>query len=149
MPRTHSVSAFAQALRAVGEPVFGRAASDVSMSRVLTQLFEITALFDMRLQPQLVTVEGVARRIDPEHDIWRAADPVVRRWMLRELGPAARAKRFAEEGLEALRNLARLVESPSQPAVALVAQDKGSPFAWFAIGAAVSGLTFLLAAWVF
>ena len=74
---------------------------------------------------------------------------VVRRWMLRELGPAARAKRFAEEGLEALRNLARLVESPSQPAVALVAQDKGSPFAWFAIGAAVSGLTFLLAAWVF
>ncbi len=156
VPRTHSVLAFAQALRAVGEPVFGRAASDVSMSRVLTQLFEITALFDMRLQPQLVllqktmmTVEGVARRIDPEHDIWHAADPVVRRWMMRELGPAARAKRFADEGLEALRNLARLIENPPQAAVTKMADDKGSPFAWFAIGAAVSGLAFLLAAWVF
>ena len=157
VPRTASLPAFAQALRAVGEPVFGRAGSDVSMSRVLTQLFAITALFDMRLQPQLVllqktmmTVEGVARRIDPEHDIWRAADPVVRRWMLRELGPVAQAKRFADEGLEALRNLVRLLENPPQPtAVAMVTEEKGSPFAWFAVGAAVSGLTFLLAAWLF
>ncbi|MDB5416591.1 MAG: aarF, partial [Phenylobacterium sp.] len=51
VPATHSVSAFAQALRAVGEPLFGRAASQVAMSRVITQLFEITALFDMRLRP--------------------------------------------------------------------------------------------------
>jgi ubiquinone biosynthesis protein len=77
VPRSHSVAAFAQALRAVGEPVFGRAASEVPMSRVLTQLFEITALFDMRLRPELVllqktmmTVEGVARRFFPEHDMW-------------------------------------------------------------------------------
>lgn len=158
VPRVHSVSAFAQALRAVGEPVFGRSAGDVSMSRVLTQLFEITALFDMRLQPQLVllqktmmTVEGVARRIDPDHDIWAAADPVVRRWMMRELGPQARVKRFAEEGLEALRNIARLVENPPQPtAVAVVAETQGSSrLLWFAIGALASGAAFLLAAWVF
>ena len=54
------------------------------MGRLLAQLFEITALFDMRLRPELVllqktmvTVEGVARRIDPDHDIWAAAEPVV------------------------------------------------------------------------
>jgi ubiquinone biosynthesis protein len=153
VPRTHSVDAFAQALRAVGEPLFGRNVADVSMGRVLTQLFEITALFDMRLQPQLVllqktmmTVEGVARRIDPTHDIWAAADPVVRRWMLRELSPAARARRFAEEGAQALRNLARLVENPPTPAAIAVAEDKGAPAAlWFALGAAVSGLAFLAA----
>ena len=52
VPDHHSVSAFAQALRAVGEPVFGRPASEVPMSRVLMQLFEITALYDMRLQVQ-------------------------------------------------------------------------------------------------
>lgn len=156
VPRGHSVAAFAQALRAVGEPVFGRNVSDVSMSRVLTQLFEITALFDMRLQPQLVllqktmmTVEGVARRIDPEHDIWAAADPVVRRWMLRELSPAARAKRYAEEAVSALRNLARLIEAPPQvAAVAVVEEHGGPPFLWFAVGAAASGLVFLLAAWL-
>lgn len=151
VPRTHSVEAFAQALRAVGEPLFGRTVADVSMSRVLIQLFEITALFDMRLQPQLVllqktmmTVEGVARRIDPDHDIWAAADPVVRGWMLRELSPAARAKRFAEEGASALRNLARLIESPpAATAVAMVETD--SKVLWFAIGALVSGLAFVAA----
>ena len=62
------------------------------MGRLLGLLFEITAIFDMRLRPELVllqktmvTVEGVARRIDPNHDIWRAAEPVVRRWITREL----------------------------------------------------------------
>jgi ubiquinone biosynthesis protein len=152
VPRHHSVSAFAQALRAVGEPVFGHAASQVSMSRVLTQLFEITALFDMRLQPQLVllqktmmTVEGVARRIDPDSDIWSAADPVVRRWMLRELSPAAQAKRFAAEGLAALRNLARLIETPPAPAVAVVEPRSGVTATGFALGALAAGAAFLLA----
>lgn len=157
VPRTHSVHAFAQALRAVGEPLFGRTARDVSMGRVLTQLFEITALFDMRLQPQLVllqktmmTVEGVARRLDPDHDIWKAADPVVRRWMLRELGPQAQVKRFVSEGIEALRALHRLIENPPQASLTVTAvEDRPSRMAWFAIGAAVAGAAFLLGVWVF
>src|SRR6201992_4472872 len=83
VPARHSVEAFAQALRAVGEPNVGRPAYEVSMGRLLGQLFEITALFDMHLRPELVllqktmvTVEGVARRIDPKHDIWAAAQRV-------------------------------------------------------------------------
>lgn len=160
VPAHHSVEAFAQALRAVGEPVFGRAASEVPMSRVLTQLFEITALYDMRLRPELVllqktmmTVEGVARRIFPDHDIWAAADPVVRRWMARELSPAARVKRFAEEAAQALRNLARMLENPpGAPATALGAEDEArgtSRLLWFALGALIAGLAFLAAAALF
>jgi ubiquinone biosynthesis protein len=101
VPRSHAPADFAQALRAVGEPIFGRPASEVSMGRLLGQLFEVTALFDMRLRPELVllqktmvTVEGVARRIDPAHDIWTAARPVVERWMRREFGPAAQVRRW-------------------------------------------------------
>ena len=104
VPAHHDRAAFAQALRAVGEPVIGRTAKDVSMGRLLTQLFEVTALFDMHLRPELVllqktmvTVEGVARRIDPELDIWGAAEPVVQRWILRELSPIARARRVFGE----------------------------------------------------
>jgi ubiquinone biosynthesis protein len=153
VPAHHDVAAFAQALRAVGEPIFGRAAADVPMSRVLTQLFEITALFDMRLRPELVllqktmmTVEGVARRIYPEHDIWAAADPVVRRWMTRELSPATRVRRLANDAELALRNLARLAENPPTPtAVAVVeAPRTGGALLWFALGAVVSGGAFLL-----
>jgi ubiquinone biosynthesis protein len=153
VPRTQNVAGFAQALRAVGEAVFGRPASQVPMSRVLLQLFEITALFEMRLRPELVllqktmmTVEGVARRIDPEHDIWAAADPVVRRWMLRELSPATQAKRFADEALAALRNLARLIETP--PSAAVAEAREPNPGLWFALGAAMAGLAFALAALV-
>jgi ubiquinone biosynthesis protein len=94
VPDRHAVAEFAAALRAVGEPVFGKAASDVSMGRLLLQLFEITELFDMHLRPELVLlqktmvqVEGVARRLDPHHDLWGAARPVVERWVRRELGP--------------------------------------------------------------
>jgi ubiquinone biosynthesis protein len=159
VPAHHSVAAFAQALRAVGEPVFGRAASEVPMSRVLTQLFEITALFDMRLRPELVllqktmmTVEGVARRIYPDHDIWAAADPVVRRWMARELSPAARVKRLAEEAAQALRNIARMLETPPAAAAAAAAEEErpaSSRLFWFAVGALIAGAAFLIAAWWF
>lgn len=155
VPRHQNVAAFAQALRAVGESVFGRPASQVPMSRVLIQLFEITALFEMRLRPELVllqktmmTVEGVARRIDPEHDIWAAADPVVRRWMTRELSPATQAKRFADEGLAALRNLARLIETPPSTTVAVVEERQHHAGLWFALGAAAAGFAFALFAFM-
>ena len=119
VPSHHDRAAFAQALRAVGEPIFGRPAADVAMSRLLTQLFDITALFDMRLRPELVllqktmvTVEGVGRRIHPGLDIWAAAEPVVRRWITRELSPAKRLQVFAEETRRAVARFAdRSVEA--------------------------------------
>ncbi|HEY3778400.1 MAG TPA: 2-polyprenylphenol 6-hydroxylase [Rhizomicrobium sp.] len=113
VPRHHPASLFAQALRAIGEPVFGRPASTVSMARLLQQLFETTRRFDMELQPQLVllqktmvVVEGVARGLDPELDIWEAARPVIESWMVGQVGPEARL-RDAAEGLTALGRLAR------------------------------------------
>jgi ubiquinone biosynthesis protein len=153
VPAHHSVAAFAQALRAVGEPVFGRTADAVAMSRVLTQLFEITALYDMHLRPELVllqktmvTVEGVARRIDPDHNIWAAAEPVVRRWIARELSPVSRVKQLAGEAETALRNLARLVEPAAVPAPPERARGDSRAL-WFTLGAVASGAAFL-AGWL-
>jgi ubiquinone biosynthesis protein len=123
VPARHAVGHFAQALRSVGEPIFGRSARDVSMSRVLIQLFEITGQFDMHLRPELVllqktmmTVEGVARSIWADLDIWAAADPVVRRWMTRELSPAARITRLGEQAGRVLSRLSALAEAPPPPA---------------------------------
>ena len=124
VPSRHAVGDFAQALRAVGEPIFGRTARDVSMSRVLIQLFEITGQFDMHLRPELVllqktmmTVEGVGRSIWSDLDIWAAADPVVRRWMTRELSPAARITRLGEQAGRLLSRLNALAEAPAPPPV--------------------------------
>lgn len=152
VPAIHDPAAFAQALRAVGEPLFGRTAADVSMNRLLTQLFEITALFDMKLRPELVllqktmvTVEGVARRIYPGVDIWVAAEPVVQRWIARELSPA---KRLREIGQQARSALARLSETPADapvqapPAPPVPRRLSGVSFA---LGALVAALAFALA----
>jgi ubiquinone biosynthesis protein len=158
VPLHHSEAAFAQALRAVGEPVIGARASDVSMGRLLAQLFEITALFEMRLRPELVllqktmvTVEGVARRLDPHHDIWAAAEPVVARWIARELSPAAKLRDLVREGRAALTTLARMAEPAAEaeaaPAVVVEpAPPSGVRAAlWFIAGAAVSALAFAAA----
>ncbi len=94
VPAHQDVSEFAAALRAVGEPIFGKSAGEVSMGRLLLQLFEVTAQFDMHLRPELVLLqktmvqaEGVARGLDPAFDMWEAARPVVAGFMRRELGP--------------------------------------------------------------
>jgi ubiquinone biosynthesis protein len=139
VPPHHSVEAFAQALRAVGEPVIGRAASQVSMGRLLGQLFEITALFDMHLRPELillqktmVSVEGVARRLNPDHDLWSAAQPVVERWITRELGPRAQIRDGVRELVSGARALSRLVQEP--PRTETVVIERVRTPVWLAAG---------------
>jgi len=94
VPPHHSVESFAQAIRAIGEPIHNKAASEISMAKLLTLLFEVTGLFDMKTRPELlllqktmVVVEGVARSFDPNLDMWATAEPVVREWIERNLGP--------------------------------------------------------------
>ncbi len=108
VPPNHSVEEFATALRAVGEPIFGKQAEDVSMSKVLIQLLEITEMFDMPLQPQLILLqktmmqaEGVARRLDPKFDMWEASRPVVEDAVRYELGP----ERVVDDALDTLARL--------------------------------------------
>lgn len=115
VPKSQSIDAFAQALRAVGEPLFGLSASDVDMSRVLQQLFDVTALFDMHLRPELVllqrtmvTVEGVARMLDPEINMWEAATPIVRAAIADAIGPKRQFERLREATLQALDIVPRL-----------------------------------------
>ena len=113
VPPQHSIETFAQALRAVGEPIFGRTARDVSIARLLGQLFETTRRFDMEAQPQLmllqktmVVVEGVCRGLDQDFDIWEAARPVAEKWVSVNMGPEAALSR-AGETFSALGKLAQ------------------------------------------
>lgn len=151
VPKHHSVEAFAQALRAVGEPVAGRKASDVSMGRLLGLLFEITSIFDMHLRPELVllqktmaSVEGVARRIDVDHDIWQAARPVVERWIARELSPVARAQRLVEQGTRIVDGLTRWAEDPERERVVVIERSGAGPWTGLALGLAAGALAVAL-----
>jgi ubiquinone biosynthesis protein len=111
VPARYNVDAFATALRSVGEPIFGRTAEHMDMSRVLQQLFDVTDVFDMHLRPELVllqrtmvVVEGVARIIDPQINLWETAEPVVKDYVARRVGPRALLSK-AKENAEAARSL--------------------------------------------
>lgn len=128
VPPTHSVEAFAQAIRAIGEPIHNRAAEDISMAKLLTLLFEVTGLFDMRTRPELlllqktmVVVEGVARSFDPRLDMWTTADPVVREWIERNLGPIGKIEEAVSGAGDLARTLAGVPQLASR-AQSLLAQ---------------------------
>jgi ubiquinone biosynthesis protein len=117
VPAHHSVENFAQAIRAIGEPIHNRTAEEISMARLLTLLLEVTGLFDMQTRPELillqktmVVVEGVARSFDPRLDIWKTADPVVREWIERNLGPIGRIQGAASGVGQLAHLLSRLPE---------------------------------------
>jgi ubiquinone biosynthesis protein len=113
VPPKHDAAAFAQAIRAIGEPIHGQPAETISMAKLLTLLFEVTELFDMETRPELillqktmVVVEGVARTLDPAFNMWKTSEPVVGRWIAENLGPRGMLS-DAREGVGALLSLAR------------------------------------------
>ena len=99
VPRDRDIDDFARALRAVGEPIFGMDASRISMARLLAYLFEVTERFGMQtrtelilLQRTMVVVEGVARSLDSNMNMWQVARPVVERYIRENIGPRALAR---------------------------------------------------------
>ncbi|MCZ0811200.1 MAG: 2-polyprenylphenol 6-hydroxylase [Pseudomonadota bacterium] len=96
VPADRDVDEFARALRAVGEPIFGMDASQMSIGNLLSYLFEVTERFGMEtrtelilLQRTMVVVEGVARSLDPQINIWQVARPVVEDYIRKNIGPRA------------------------------------------------------------
>jgi ubiquinone biosynthesis protein len=126
VPRSKSPELFAQAMRSVGEPILGRPAREISLSRMLAQLFQVTKTFDMETQPQLlllqktmVVAEGVAQQLDPEVNTWDITAPVVESMMRSYFSPTARAKDILEDGIDVVRRLPEFVERAERAAGAI------------------------------
>ncbi|MEX0309182.1 MAG: 2-polyprenylphenol 6-hydroxylase [Tateyamaria sp.] len=131
VPADKDVDEFARALRAVGEPIFGMDASKISMGRLLSYLFEVTERFGMEtrtelilLQRTMVVVEGVARSLNPNMNIWQVASPVVTDYIQKSIGPRAVVSDLYKTARVLTRfgpRLPRLVEQ------ALIAQSNPQP----------------------
>ena len=121
VPADRNIDEFSRALRAVGEPIFGMEANRVSMARLLSFLFEVTEKFGMEtrtelilLQRTMVVVEGVARELDPQINIWSAARPVVESYVASNMGPLAALRDLARTALVLSRfgpRLPQLIEA--------------------------------------
>jgi len=117
VPPNQSLEKFKQAIRAIGAPIAGKPVKEISVGKLLAQLFETTETFNMQTQPQLillqktmVTAEGVALNLYPEINMWDAARPVIEKWMLDNLGPQAKIRDFAETAVESLNRIPKILD---------------------------------------
>ncbi|MGH1354993.1 MAG: 2-polyprenylphenol 6-hydroxylase [Thalassovita sp.] len=153
VPANHDVDEFARALRAVGEPIFGMDATHISMGRLLNYLFEVTERFGMEtrtelilLQRTMVVVEGVARSLHPQVNIWEVAKPVVQSYITQSIGPRAVARDLAKTARVLTRFGPRL---PGLVEAALIRQATGldtpkpssikAPILWTLLGVLIGG----------
>lgn len=131
VPAGKDVDEFARALRAVGEPIFGMDATKISMGRLLAYLFEVTERFGMEtrtelilLQRTMVVVEGVARSLNPNINIWEVASPIVTDYISKSIGPRAALRDLAKTAQVLARFGPRL---PVMVEAALIRQSNPEP----------------------
>ena len=117
VPSHRSVDAFTQACRSIAEPILDKPQNEISIARLLGQLFQITETFEMETQPELLLLqktmlvaEGTARRLDPEANMWVLARPLIEEWMREHLGPEARVRDAVEGVSDAIGRLPRLLD---------------------------------------
>jgi ubiquinone biosynthesis protein len=117
VPAGQSLDVFAQACRSIGEPILGRPLHEISLGRLLAQLFQVTEQFAMETQPQLlllqktmVLAEGVGRLLDPGVNMWALARPLIEQWMRENRGPEARLGDVVADTMAALERLPGLMK---------------------------------------
>ncbi len=117
VPREVQVNDLAQALRSIGEPIFGQSVKDISGGKLLKQLFDVTEKFNMQTQPQLlmlqktmVVVEGVARKLNPETNIWKTSKPVLEKWLNESKDPINTINETLRDSADVLKKLPNLPE---------------------------------------
>ena len=133
VPSNESKESFSQALRSIGEPIFGQSIKNISAGKLLAQLFEITERFNMTTQPQLlllqknmVVVEGVARSLDEEANIWDISKPILEGWLTREISPKAQFEQAINttgEILEKLPTIPKLMDQATKALELFVAKS--------------------------
>jgi len=115
VPNNVQVDELAQALRSIGEPIFGQSVKDISGGKLLKQLFDVTEKFNMQTQPQLlllqktmVVVEGVARKLNPNTNIWQTSKPVLEKWLKETKDPISNLTDTLKDSTELLKKLPEL-----------------------------------------
>ena len=117
LPGNADRQTFAQACRAIGEPILGRPLVEISIGRLLGQVLAVAEQFDMRTRPELlllqktiVVAEGVGRVLNPNLNMWQLAEPLVGDWIRKHLGPQAEIRQALIDGASAVRKLPALVD---------------------------------------
>ena len=125
VPAHKSVHAFTQACRSIAEPILDKPQNEISIARLLAQLFQVTKTFEMETQPQLLLLqktmlvaEGVGRKISPKMNVWLLANPLIEDWVSNNLGPEKLIMETVDEISDTLRKLPRVLSNLEKNATA-------------------------------
>jgi ubiquinone biosynthesis protein len=153
VPADEDRDAFAQAARAIGEPILGKPLAEISIGRLFGQILSVAEQFHMQQQPHLlllqktmVVAEGVGRALDPTVNIWQTAQPLVAEWIGRHLGPHAKAMELAQEAYDAARRAPTVLRRLEQTLVRMerqqtILKDRAPIWLFLALAAFLLGWT--------
>jgi ubiquinone biosynthesis protein len=117
VPDTKSLDNFAMACRAVGEPIMDLPINEISVARLLAQMFSVAEDFEMITQPHLLLLqktmmmaEGVGRALNPNVNMWKLAEPLVREWAEKNLGIKAQVKARIGEVRDFAKQMRSLID---------------------------------------
>ena len=81
------------------------------------------------LQKTMVVVEGVARRLDPNTNIWNVSKPILETWLKETKDPLNKISEKIENASEILKRIPELpkIMDKASEALTVVAEDKLSP----------------------
>ncbi|MBF0161335.1 MAG: 2-polyprenylphenol 6-hydroxylase [Magnetococcales bacterium] len=129
VPRHTDLDAFEEACQMLGEPIFGQPLKDISIGKLLAQLFKVTEQFDMPVQPHLLllqktmlVLEGVGREINPDLNMWELSGPLIREWMSDHLGPKGKFSE-SKENIKKLYHAATLIPEVIVDGMERLSQD--------------------------
>lgn len=107
VPEHTDIYLFAQYCRSICEPIAGAPLKDVSISRILEQMCHLTEKFGMSTQPQLillqksmVVLEGIGKSLDHDINMWKLAEPWIKKWAAKNISPEAKLLRMIKHILE-------------------------------------------------
>ncbi|MEM9243158.1 MAG: ubiquinone biosynthesis regulatory protein kinase UbiB [Pseudomonadota bacterium] len=93
LPAQENSHDFATAIRTICEPMFEKPLKDISIGKLLLNIFKIARQFHINIQPQLILlqknllhIEALSRRFNPELDLWHTAKPFLENWLSRQVG---------------------------------------------------------------
>jgi ubiquinone biosynthesis protein len=118
IPNDQSKVMFALACRSIGEPIVGKALNEIQIGQLLKQLFEVSATFNMPVQPQLlmlqktvVNVEGIGHLLYPSINMWGLSEPLIRQWAEENFGISGKVRRLKHEAADLHRDLRALIKN--------------------------------------
>ena len=100
IPSNTDLGLFSLGCRSIGEKIVGLPANQISIGKLLGDLFYINNFFQMELQPQLLLlqknmlmVEGIGKMLDDDINMWNLIEPWIKAWSIKNITPEAKVIR--------------------------------------------------------